>query len=129
MQKGLGILLPMNNGPTGYFNQGFDPLLQVKSNFVNLIKTRLGERLHQPEFGCGIHNILFEPLTPENLEFARQSVIIAVQKFMPFLELTQIVFVTPEENVEKNTIQLYVRYIFRNNPTVGETVTLITFNS
>ena len=124
MATGLGILLPINRGPTGYFSQGFDPLTQVKSNFVNLIKTRLGERLHQPEFGCGLHDILFEPLSDENIEFGKQSVLTAVQKFMPFLELTQISLVEPDTNREVNTLQIYVRYVFRANPNVGDTVVI-----
>jgi phage baseplate assembly protein W len=124
MVKGLGILLPIELGPTGYFNQGFDALEQVKTNFINLIKTRLGERLHQPEFGCGIHDVLFEPLTDENIEFARESVIIAVQKFMPFLELTQITLDASPETIDQNTLRLYVRYVFRNNPNVGDVVIL-----
>jgi len=124
MATALGILLPIQRGNTGYFQQGFDALTQVKSNFVNLIKTRLGERVHQPEFGCRIHQILFEPLSDENIEFGKQSVIDAVQKFMPFLELTQISLVTPEENRERNTLEIYVRYVFRSNPNVGDTVVI-----
>ncbi len=122
MATGLGILLPIERGNTGYFAQGFDPLTQVKSNFLNLIKTRLGERVHQPEFGCRIHEILFEPLTDDNIEFARQSVIDAVERFLPFLELTQIVVIDPETNREMNTLQIYVRYVFRSNSNVGDTV-------
>lgn len=124
MAKGLGILLPIERGSTGYFNQGFDSLEQVKSNFINLIKTRLGERLHEPEFGTGIHKVLFEPLTAENIEFARNSIIIAVQKFMPFLELTQINVLNVNENIDKNTLEIYVKYVFKNNPNVGDIVVL-----
>ena len=124
MPQALGILLPIDRGNTGYFTQGFDPLTQVKSNFINLIKTRPGERVHQPEFGCKIHEVLFEPLSDDNIEFAEQSVIDAVQRFMPFLELTQITLVDPATNREINTIQIYVRYVFRSNPNVGDTVVI-----
>jgi len=124
MPQALGILLPIDRGNTGYFTQGFDPLTQVKSNFINLIKTRLGERVHQPEFGCRIHEILFEPLSDANMEFAKQSIIQAVQRFMPFLELTQISLVDPSTNREVNTLQIYVRYVFRSNPNVGDTVVI-----
>jgi hypothetical protein len=58
MAQAIGITLPLQLGNTGYFEQSFDTLTQVKSNFINLILTRKGERVHQPEFGCCIHNYL-----------------------------------------------------------------------
>ena len=58
MAQGIGITLPIQIGNMGYFQQSFDTLVQVKSNFINLILTRKGERVHQPEFGCGIHDYL-----------------------------------------------------------------------
>jgi uncharacterized protein len=124
MAQGLGILLPIQHGNMGYFRQGFDPLEQIKSNFLNLVKTRLGERLHQPHFGCGIHDLLFEPMTQDNLEKARQSVIDAVAKFLPYLELIQIEILDMKENVDKNTFRVYVKYILKANPALGETIIL-----
>jgi phage baseplate assembly protein W len=124
MAKGLGILLPIERGNTGYFRQGFDPLEQIKTNLVNLLKTRMGERLHQPEFGCKIHDLLFEPLTDENMETAKQSVVDAVRMFFPFLRLVDIQIVEKETNKDKNTFDLYVKYEFVNNPNVGDSIIL-----
>jgi len=96
MAQAIGITLPIQIGNMGYFQQAFDTLTQVKSNFINLILTRKGERVHQPEFGCGIHDYLFEQLTPENIEGARLSVVNAVERWMPFLELVQFVHRVPQ---------------------------------
>lgn len=124
MATALGILLPVERGNSGYFNQGFDTLEQIKSNFINLILTRLGERVHQPEFGCGIHDYLFEPLSEETVELARLSVINAVAKWMPFLELLQVVAEQVDENIDNNRIQLYARYRLTNVPTLTDEVVL-----
>ena len=124
MAQGIGITLPIRLGNTGYFEQSFDILTQVKSNFINLILTRKGERIHQPDFGCGIHDYLFEQLTPENVEGARLSVISAVDKWMPFLELIGFDLDASPEDLDNNRLRLYVSYRLRKNPNISDTIVL-----
>jgi phage baseplate assembly protein W len=126
MAQGIGITLPLQIGNTGYFEQAFDTLTQVKSNFINLILTRKGERVHQPEFGCGIHDYLFEQLTPENIEGAKLSVLAAVERWMPFLELIQFELAAAPEDLDQNKLQLYVGYRLRKNPDIRDTI-ILTF--
>jgi phage baseplate assembly protein W len=124
MAKGIGITLPIRLGNTGYFEQSFDTLRQIKSNFINLILTRKGERVHQPEFGCDIHEYLFEQLTPENIEGARLSVINAVNTWMPFLELINFQLNASSEDIDRNTIRLYVGYRLTNSPNIEDQIVL-----
>lgn len=126
MAQAIGITLPIQIGNTGYFEQSFDTLTQVKSNFINLILTRKGERVHQPEFGCGIHDYLFEQLTPENIEGARLSVINAVERWMPFLELVTFDLNDDPEELDNNRLRLYVGYRLKKNPNIRDTI-ILTF--
>lgn len=126
MAQAIGITLPIQLGNTGYFEQSFDTLTQVKSNFINLILTRRGERVHQPEFGCRIHEYLFEPLTPENIEGARLSVINAVEQWMPFLELVQFELNATPDDIDRNRIRLYVGYRLKKNPNIRDSI-ILTF--
>jgi len=124
--KGIGITLPIQLGNTGYFEQAFDTLTQVKSNFINLILTRKGERVHQPEFGCCIHDYLFEQLTPENVSAAQQCVLDAVETWMPFLELVQFELNADPIDIDNNTMKLYVGYRLKANPNIRDTI-ILTF--
>lgn len=124
--KGIGITLPIQLGNTGYFQQGFDTLTQVKSNFINLILTKRGERVHQPEFGCCIHEYLFEQLTPENIQAAQRCVFDAVEVWMPFLELIQFQVDADSIGLDNNTLRLYVGYRLKANPNIRDTV-ILTF--
>lgn len=126
MAQGIGITLPIQIGNMGYFQQSFDTLVQVKSNFLNLILTRKGERVHQPEFGCGIHDYLFEQLTLENIEGARLSVVNAVERWMPFLELVQFQLNASPNELDNNRLQLYVGYRLKKNPNIRDTI-ILTF--
>lgn len=60
MNQPIGITLPLRDGNTGYFEQSFDTLTQVKSNILNLLNTRPGERRMQPTFGSRLWNLIFE---------------------------------------------------------------------
>lgn len=73
-QTPIGIVLPIQNGNSGYFDQSFDTLTQTKSNIINLINTRPGERRMQPTFGSRIWNIIFEQ-NIENLSDIAENVI------------------------------------------------------
>lgn len=124
MARGIGVVLPLRLGNTGYFEQSFDTLRQVKTNFINLILTKLGERVHQPEFGCCIHEYLFEQLTPENVEGARQCVIDAVNQWMPFLELTRFELRASSADIDRNLLRLYVGYRLTNAPNIEDQIVL-----
>jgi len=126
MPAPLGVLLPIELGSNGYFNQGFDVLTQIKSNFINLILTRVGERVHQPEFGCHIHDFLFEQKTQETMELARLSVIDAVSKWMPFLEMLKVTVNEVISNVDTHNLQLYAKYRLTNAPNMTDEI-ILTF--
>ena len=55
----IGITLPIQDGNSGFFQQSFDTLTQVKSNILNLLNTRPGERRMQPTFGSNLWSIVF----------------------------------------------------------------------
>jgi uncharacterized protein len=119
---GLGILLPANRGSTGYFRQGFDALTQTKSNLTNLILTKKGERVMQPEFGCRVHEFLFENITDELISNVRGSIEEAVQIWLPFVVIKD-VKVKKDDN--KNVIFVEVSFSLKANERITDVVTLI----
>lgn len=122
-QKFIGITLPVRLGQTGMFDQSITVIQQVRSNFKNLILTKKGERLGQPELGCDLWKILFEPLTDETLENARLAVAEAVDRWLPFLELTDFQITRTDED---NIANIKCSYRFRNNPNVTDQVNVST---
>lgn len=97
-QQYIGITLPIRLGNTGMFEQSLSVYQQIKSNFKNLILTKKGERLMQPDFGTDLHRILFENITDETIENAKLTVTQAVERWMPFLELTSFNITNPVNN-------------------------------
>ena len=122
-QKFIGITLPVRMGQTGMFDQSTTVIQQVHSNFKNLILTKKGERVGQPELGCDLWKILFDELTEDTLENARLAVADAVDRWLPFIELTDFeITQTDSENI----INIRCSYRFRQNPNVEDEVNILT---
>lgn len=123
---GIGVTLPFRRGNSGYFESSTDILPQVKSNFKNLVMTRLGERVALPEFGCRIWEYIFEQWTADTVQGVRDSVIEAVDRWMPYLELLQVDIESGSDNLAKDThtINLYVRYRIRENADLEDEIVI-----
>jgi phage baseplate assembly protein W len=122
-QKFIGVTLPIRLGQTGMFDQSTTVIQQVRSNFKNLILTKKGERVGQPELGCDLWKILFEPMTEDTLEEARLAVADAVDRWLPFIELTNFQIT---QTVDENIINILCTYRFRNNRNVTDQVSILT---
>ena len=121
----LGSTLPLNRGNRGYFQTTTDPLENEKSKFINLILTRKGERVSNPNFGCDLWRLLFEQKDGQIQELAQQYVQDAVNTFMPYLVLQDIRILNLDTFASDQNINLYVRYGFSNNPLVSQEVQLL----
>lgn len=122
-QKFIGVTLPIRRGTiSGMFAASISAAEQARSNFKNLILTKKGERLHQPELGCDLWSLLFEYMGDDIEERARLAVVEAVDRWLPYLEVQEVT-VTTEDDI--NAIRVSCSYIFRNNPRVGDVVEVL----
>jgi phage baseplate assembly protein W len=118
----LGLTLPIQRGNNGYFAQGRDVLTQVKSNLTNLILTRKGERLLQPEFGCDVYQIIFEPLTDDNVVEIRSSIESAVKLWLPYIRIDD---VDVQQNEDRNTIFATLTFSIKSGAVITDSITLV----
>ena len=105
-----GITLPVQNGNGGFFNQAFSSFEQAKSNLKNLLLTRKGERIFQPNFGTGLHELLFEQLTDE-LEAKLESTITdSVNYWLPYIDIDEINVNMTDENKDRNIAEMNIKF-------------------
>ena len=118
-----GITLPIKRGNTGYFEQAFTSYEQAKTNLKNLLLTRKGERIMQPNFGTGLHSLLFEPMTDEYESKLRDTITRNVSYWLPYINIKDIEVEMTDELKDKNQANLYLQF------TVGNQIDLqeITF--
>lgn len=89
--KPIGVTLPFNK-ESGIFNQSYTDREQVISNLKNLLLTRKGERIMQPEFGTDLQYYLFEQITDE-LEFQEKligEIRSALTLWMPYVSIQDV---------------------------------------
>lgn len=105
------------------FEQSTTLLQQVRSNLKNLLLTKKGERVMQPDFGTDLHRLLFDQLTEDTMDNVRLTINEAVERWMPFLEVRE-VSVTGDPVSEVHQINVKLSYRFRNNPNVTDSITV-----
>jgi|Laugrespbdmm15dd_1035085.scaffolds.fasta_scaffold04264_3 phage baseplate assembly protein W len=109
-----GIKLPAKLGNTGYFDQAFTTYEQAKSNLRNLLATKKGERIMQPEFGTGLHSLLFEQLDT-NLEQDLQNVITQTVSFwLPYINIEEIDVRMTDEMKDMNRAEMSITFSVAN---------------
>lgn len=121
--KVLGVSINETSISNGAFAVNFTSINQAKSNLQNLILTRKGERLMQPEFGCDIWKIIFEPIVEGDIESKiEQSILDAVNTWLPYLNIDTILFDYDENDIDSNRLQLEIQFSLKSNSNVGASV-------
>jgi len=127
--KVLGIGINRSSNSNGIFATNHTTLNQAKDNLKNLILTRKGERLQNPNFGCDIHNLLFEQINEETIGTKIESSILdAVGTWLPYLNIEQIVFDYNDNDIDTNKISVDVKFSLKSNTTMTELLS-ITINN
>lgn len=111
----IGITLPIQIGNVA-FNQSFTTAEQVKSNIKNLLLTKKGERVMQPNFGSGLQELLFEfndELLAEKIE---DTINDALQTWLPYVTAEQIDIEQTNDNKDRNLVNVSITFSILNTP-------------
>jgi phage baseplate assembly protein W len=123
--KSLGISINKTSDSNGVFAVNYTTLSQVKYNLINLILTRKGERVMQPNFGCDIWRILFEPIVEGQIDSEIERTIIeAVGTWLPYLNIDRILFDYDENDIDNHRINLELQFSLTSNPAIRDSVTI-----
>jgi hypothetical protein len=106
----VGITLPIQKGDEGYFRQSFRTFDQVRSNLKNLLLTKRGERILQPEFGSGLHDLLFNPATEKFEEDLENTINDAVAQWLPYIIVEDINIDISKEMTDNNQAKVSLKF-------------------
>jgi len=121
--KSLGVGFGRKSNSNGIFAVNYTTLTQAKDNLVNLILTKKGEREMQPDFGCDIHNLIFEQIVEESIATdIENSILDAVNIWLPYINVDNIIFDYDENDIDANRITLEVKFSLKSNPSLTETL-------
>jgi phage baseplate assembly protein W len=120
--KVLGIGINKRSDSNGIFAVNYTTLQQASDNLKNLILTRKGERMMQPEFGCDVWKVLFEQLTDGIEQSIENSIVNAVSIWLPYLNIDTIIFDYDENDIDTNKIALDIKFSLVSNPNLSESI-------
>ena len=110
-----GLVLPVRKGPGGFFEQGFTTFDQARSNLINLLMTQQGERVMQPNFGTGLHSLLFEQQTDELEQGIQETITQSVNFWLPYININTIEVTMTDEMKDNNKADIDVVFTVGDN--------------
>ena len=88
----IGLTLPLGRHQQGVFKRTQTLLEQTKSSIKNLLLTRRGERLGNPNFGSDLFTVLFEPEGAETENKIEEIIRGSIKEFLPFVSVREVTF-------------------------------------
>ena len=118
----IGITLPIQITNTA-FAQSFTTREQVSSNIKNLLLTKKGERILQPEFGSGLQELLFDFNNDELPTRIEDTITEALEQWLPYVTIDSIDVEQTDYLKDRNRANVSIKF------KIGEDVQLneVTF--
>ena len=119
----IGLQLPLkHDNEFGFFKRTKTFLEQTKTNISNLLLTRKGERLANPEFGCDVHNFIFEQISGDFENKVEESILEAMATYLPQVVVENINTTPGGENGSVHVVNL--SFSIATDQTMSEELTL-----
>jgi uncharacterized protein len=116
---GIGWKFPLQVTPGGKIAQAKYEQ-RIEESIYLILSTAKGERVMMPEFGCGIHALVFAPNNAMTRTIIVQQVRDALVTYEPRIDVLDIVVETAPE--EPNVLLIRINYQIRGNNALGNLV-------
>jgi uncharacterized protein len=84
---------------------------KIRQSIWLILSTSSGERLMMPEFGCGIHDLVFQANTAELRGLVEEKVRESLLRWEPRIDVLQVRAETPA--AQRNHLLIYIDYRIR----------------
>ena len=105
----IGITLPLQFGENT-FEQSFQTKDQIKSNIKNLLLTKRGERILQPQFGSGLQSLLFEPNVDDLEGRIEDTINDSLKQWLPYVTADEINIESTDELRDNNKLNVSIKF-------------------
>jgi phage baseplate assembly protein W len=93
-----------SQGGVALVHEGAD----IREAIINILQTAPGERVMRPEYGCGIHDLIFAPMNARTMGLIIRYVQQALGRWEPRIEVPDVeVDVDPDDD---SRVLIQVRY-------------------
>lgn len=104
---GLAPKIPLSLAKEGSYTLLIELREVIKQNFKNLMLTQPGERIMDSNFGVGLMSYLFEQKDENIYSQIRDNIQRQVSIYLPYINIENIDFRTPEEDLNYLSVAIY----------------------
>jgi hypothetical protein len=104
---GRGWAFPMGIGIDGSITMSAYET-NVKESIFIILNTAQGERIMRPDFGCGIHNLVFETIDTTTLTLIEDTVRQALTLWEPRIKVKEVKI--SKENIDQGQLMISIDY-------------------
>lgn len=108
---GRGWAFPLRTGPTGGIGM-VDRDQEIQEAIRLVLGTAPGERPMRPEFGCGIHDLVFASADGATAGEVAREVRTALDRWEPRIDVTDVVVAF--DSVDVGTLYIDIRYTVKS---------------
>ncbi len=90
-----------------------DGATDIDEAITLILGTSLGERVMRPDFGCRIHELVFNPVNGETMGLARRYVEDALGWWEPRIDVESVVVTVDDAEAELGRLLISITYIIR----------------
>lgn len=108
-----GFQYPTNGGTL--FQPTYTSYEAAKTNLRNLLLTAKGERVMQPEFGTGLHSLLFEQMGDDFEDRLVDTITESVNFWLPYINIDEINVELTDEMKDKNQVGMNIKFSVGDN--------------
>lgn len=116
---GIGWKFPLQVTPNGKIAQARYEQ-RIEESVYLILSTAKGERVMLPEFGCGIHDLVFAPNNTTTLALVVHNIRQALVAYEPRIDVLDIIPETAPE--QPNLLLIRISYRIRANNAIGNLV-------
>tara|TARA_Y100001938_G_C8072762_1_gene424127 strand:- start:728 stop:1117 length:390 start_codon:yes stop_codon:yes gene_type:complete len=109
--SGISPKLPLERDEQDGFSLNKTVIEAVKQNLKMLVLTSPGERVMDPDFGCGIRRLLFEPATFDVKGQVESRIKSQVSRYLPFVNIIDVHFIDEGDPISSGAaVTIQIRY-------------------
>ena len=116
---GIGWKFPLQVNAAGKLAQARYEQ-RIEEGIYLVLSTAKGERVMLPDFGCGIHDLVFEPNTPRTVARAVQAVREGLTRYEPRIDVLDVQAEGAAQ--QENLLLIRISYRIRANNAIGNMV-------
>ena len=116
---GKGFKFPLQVTPKGALATA-SAEQRIEESILLILSTAHGERVMLPEFGCGLHDMVFAPNDPATVTLVVDHVRKSLVRFEPRVDVLDVSAKTSPE--QPNVLLIHVDYRVRVNNAIGNLV-------